>query len=444
MILLERSPDLKPLGDIISFSSNSGHIFQRWEGVEAQLDPIIHKSDRLVFQDWHGNHITTQFWDAEVSYGKKFNGHRGEIAKIVFDHAVSRGIDVRLGQHVKDYFETDSEAGVTLADGTKLTADCVFAAEGVRSPGRKIVLGFEDRPVSSGYAVYRSWMSSAALSQNPRTAHLVNHGDTHYGWIGPDVHFLTASIKDGKDFSWVLTHKDEADIDESWSFPGKVSDVLKCLEGWDPTTHDIVSATPEDKLVDYKLVYRDPLPTFISPKARIALIGDAAHPFLPTSIQGASQAMEDGVTLAVCLEKAAHSAAPSTNGSSESPAQTALRAYEAIRYTRVTRAQGTGVSTREQWHKADWEKIRAHPESLHLKREPWLLDFDAETHAYEVYDATVEKLQRSKEMGVKKEKGEERAEAELSRNGIGRDGDTGIDGKGGVEGRIGQEVDLLA
>lgn len=154
--------------------------------------------------------------------------------------------------------------------------------------------------------------------------------------------------------------------------------------------HDIAKATPADKLVDYKLVYRDPLPTFISPKARIALIGDAAHPFLPTSIQGASQAMEDGVTLAVCLEKSAASA----YDSQQSPdVQLAPRAYEKIRYERVTRAQGTGVSTREQWHKADWDKIRANPQSLHLKREAWLLDFDAEAHAYDVYDDVVAELQ---------------------------------------------------
>lgn len=294
-----------------------------------------------------------------------------------------------------DYFETDTEAGVTISspDGftTKLAADCVFAAEGVRSPGRKIVLGYSDAPKPSGYAIYRAWFPSGSLATNPRTSHLVVNGDTHCGWIGPDVHFLTASIKDGKDFSWVLTHKDEADIDESWSFPGRVEDVLKCLEGWDPVAHDIVKATPADKLVDYKLVYRDPLPTFISPKARIALIGDAAHPFLPTSIQGASQAMEDGVTLAVCLEKCAASACDSK----QSPdVQLALRAYEKIRYGRVTRAQGTGVSTREQWHKADWDKIRANPQSLHLKREAWLLDFDAEAHAYDVYDDVAAEVRR--------------------------------------------------
>lgn len=192
-------------------------------------------------------------------------------------------------------------------------------------------------------------------------------------------------MKKGTEFSWVLTHKDDADIDEDWQFPGDKEEVKKNLVGWAPIVHDIVDATPADRLVDYKLVFRDPLPTFISPKTRIALIGDAAHPFLPTSIQGASQSMEDGVTLAITLEKAGKDDVP-----------LAIRGYEAIRYERVHRAQMTGVTTREQWHKADWDKIWKDPKSLHLKRDAWLLDFDAETHAYEVVDDVLKDLKQGK------------------------------------------------
>lgn len=65
-------------------------------------------------------------------------------------------------------------------------------------------------------------------------------------------------------------------------------------------------------------VYREPLPKWTN--GRIALIGDAAHPHLPTSIQGASQAMEDGATIAVCLQL-----------SGKSKATEALQAYERIR-----------------------------------------------------------------------------------------------------------------
>lgn len=182
VILLEKVAELKPLGDIISFSSNSGHIFERWEGVVDELEPISHHSDGLDFYDWMGNFATRQIWDVEKQWGRRINGHRGEIHDVVFRHAKARGIDIRLGQQVGDYFETDSEAGV-IANGERLTADCVFAAEGVKSAGRKIVLGFEDRPKPSGYAVYRSWFTSDELAKNERTKHLVVNGDSHTGFV---------------------------------------------------------------------------------------------------------------------------------------------------------------------------------------------------------------------------------------------------------------------
>ncbi|KAK3940904.1 hypothetical protein QBC46DRAFT_384095 [Diplogelasinospora grovesii] len=377
VILFDKSPALKPLGDIISFGQNSSRFFAKWPGVKEAIDPIIHKSEEFHFHDWRGKFVTTQSFSAEhKAWGPRVNGHRGEIHQVLIQHVLDRGIDFQLGRNIVDYFETDSHAGVRAADGETFTADVVLAAEGVRSRGRRLVLGFEDQPQPSGYAVYRTWYPSTQLLQNPLTKHLVEHGDSHNGWIGKDIHFLAAAIKDGKEMSWVCTHKDDGDIEENWQYPGDVDTVLKVLEGWDPVVLELVKATPPDRLFDYKLVFRDPLPTFISPKARTALIGDAAHPFLPTSIQGASQAMEDGVVLAACLDKAG----------GKQKVQEAVRVWEKMRYDRVHRIQKTGVTTREMWHKADWDAIWKNPESLHLAREKWILDFDAEQDAYESYE----------------------------------------------------------
>ncbi|KAK3291967.1 uncharacterized protein B0H64DRAFT_408532 [Chaetomium fimeti] len=313
----------------------------------------------------------------------RVNGHRGEIHGVVLAHARARGVDVRLGVNVVRYFEEEGLAGVETEDGQRLTADVVLAAEGVRSRGRKLVLGFEDRPQPSGYAVFRTWFAADELLRNEKTRHLVENGDSHTGWIGEDVHFLAAAIKGGREMSWVCTHRDEGSIEESWQFPGKIEDVLKVVNGWDPVVVELVKLTPPERLFDYKLVFRDPLPTFISPKARTALIGDAAHPFLPTSIQGASQAMEDGVVLAACLDKAG-----------KDKVQEAVRVWERIRYERVHKIQQTGVATREQWHKADWDAIWKDPESMHLKREAWILNFDAEADAYASYDAVRDELEK--------------------------------------------------
>jgi 2-polyprenyl-6-methoxyphenol hydroxylase-like FAD-dependent oxidoreductase len=79
--------------------------------------------------------------------------------------------------------------------------------------------------------------------------------------------------------------QDDENIDESWSFPGKVEDALEVVKGWDPTCAAIISKTPPGALIDFKLVYRDPLPTWVSKHGRAALLGDAAHPFLPTSVR---------------------------------------------------------------------------------------------------------------------------------------------------------------
>ncbi|KAK4247597.1 hypothetical protein C7999DRAFT_41135 [Corynascus novoguineensis] len=387
VVLLEKAAELRPLGDIISFGQNSSRFFDKWPGVREALEPLVHKSEAVNFFSWDGRFVTTQsFAEEHRAWGSRVNGHRGEIHAAVLRHALDCGINVRLGRNVVRYFEEEdgSLAGVETDDGERLTADVVLAAEGVRSRGRQLVLGFDDRPQPSGYAVYRAWFPADEVRKNEKTRHLVEHGDSHNGWIGQDVHFLAAAIKDGREMSWVCTHKDEGGIEESWQFPGRIDDVLKVVKGWDPVVVELVKMTPPERLFDYKLVFRDPLPTFISPKARTALIGDAAHPFLPTSIQGASQAMEDGVALAACLDRAG-----------KGRVQEALRVWERIRYERVHKIQLTGITTREQWHKADWDAISKNPESLHLKREAWILNFDAEADAYASYDAVRDELEKN-------------------------------------------------
>lgn len=375
--LLEKSSTIEEItrfGDIISFDPNGARLFQRWPGVIEAMYKVARKTSWLDLYHWQGEFVTRQSFEREKEWGPRINGHRGELYSIIYDHAVKRGLDIRLSQRVTDYFENENKAGVVV-NGERMEADVVIAAEGVRSRGRQIVLGFDDKPKSSGYAVYRCWFSGDAIKDNELIKHLVVDGDTHSGFIGPDLHFLVSSLKDGKEFNWVFTHVDDGNIEESWQFPGKIEDCLKYVEGWALVVQEIVRSTPKNaRLIDHKLVFRDPLPTFISPMARTVLIGDAAHPFLPTSIQGASQSIEDGVVLATCLELAGKSDVP-----------LAMRAHEKIRYERVHRAQATGVKTRERWHKANWDEISKTPEAIHLSREAWLLNFDAEKDCYDRY-----------------------------------------------------------
>ncbi len=61
-----------------------------------------------------------------------------------------------------------------------------------------------------------------------------------------------------------------------------------------------------------------------------------------------------------------------------------------FRYQRVRRAQVTGETTRDMWHNAD---VGARGAAVELPRPEWLLGFDAERHAYEVYEGIVRLIQ---------------------------------------------------
>ena len=136
------------------------------------------------------------------------NGHRGEMHMMVLHYAQdSLGIEIRTGARVDKYFEDESNAGVELASGERITGDVVIGSDGVRSKAREQVLGYFDKPRSSGYAVFRTHFPAYDMMDDELTKEFVDYGDTFTGWAGPHVHFLFLSSKGGKEASWFLTHK---------------------------------------------------------------------------------------------------------------------------------------------------------------------------------------------------------------------------------------------
>lgn len=81
-----------------------------------------------------------------------------------------------------------------------------------------------------------------------------------------------------------------------------MEEVKKSVEGLDPRIRVVVEKT--EACLDWKICYRDPLPTWVSKSHKLALLGDSCHPHLPTSAQGASQATESAGVLGVCLKLA--------------------------------------------------------------------------------------------------------------------------------------------
>ena len=63
------------------------------------------------------------------------------------------------------------------------------------------------------------------------------------------------------------------------------------------------------------------------------------------------------------------------------------------------------------WHKADWDKVAKDPKSVQMPREDWVFLHDAEKHAEEVFEETLQRVRGSKKEvsvdvnGIASEKG---------------------------------------
>lgn len=185
----------------------------RWDSslVADKLRPICmnHKSFKIHTHD--GGFVFEQPAMAPNREKPMYNGHRADIHKVFYEYAQSLGVSFVMGERVTAYHEDPStgKAWVETESSGIFVGDVVVGADGVRSKARKLVLGFDDKPKSSGYAVFRAWFNAeeSGISTDPLTKEFVENGDTHTGWLGPDVHLLVASCKQGKEISWVCTHR---------------------------------------------------------------------------------------------------------------------------------------------------------------------------------------------------------------------------------------------
>lgn len=126
VVIYESFPELKQLGDIISFGPNAGRIFHRWSNgnVVSRLRPLSINLENYGFRihKWDtGEVVLTQRRPPPDPEAPVLNGHRGELHEVVFNYARDElKIPIHLGEPVVDYFESQGGAGIQLQDGRKV------------------------------------------------------------------------------------------------------------------------------------------------------------------------------------------------------------------------------------------------------------------------------------------------------------------------------------
>jgi salicylate hydroxylase len=234
---------------------------------------------------------------------------------------------IRLGSEVTSL---DHDNGVlTIKDGTQFKKDLIILADGSRC---QFVDQIVQRPIKmykTGLTAYRSLVPFSKINADPLTKVLWENEDPGFFNVEyPDtgVKVVTYPCRNNTVLNFAVIHKDEesnSDLQgvegDNWHNTASQTDVRKCLEGGHPAWMKLCDMTDEIKA--FTIMTHEPLDCMVC--GRAVLIGDSAHPMLPTHGQGAAQAIEDAAAMEIIFK-----------GQGSGEVEGLLNIYEDVRLSR--------------------------------------------------------------------------------------------------------------
>jgi 2-polyprenyl-6-methoxyphenol hydroxylase-like FAD-dependent oxidoreductase len=234
----------------------------------------------------------------EVATGSSLPGalasrtvHRAALHRALRDEAERRGVRFEYGKRA---VSVEPDATVRFADGTSAAAEVLVGADGIRSIVRNSIDPRAPSPRYVGLVNFGGYTPDCGLGDAPGTWSMIFGKWAFFGY----------AVDPSGGAVWFANVPRPATTDEERASTSLASwtDQLCALFADDagPAVHLVRAGRLDlagDNTCDLPTV-----PTWS--RGRICILGDAAHAPSPSSGQGASMAIEDGVALALCLRDA--------------------------------------------------------------------------------------------------------------------------------------------
>lgn len=216
---------------------------------------------------------------------------RRHLQEVLLDHAARAGIPVQFGYRAEAIeLDANGKAVAHFENGASIRPDLLIGADGrMGSVARKFVAG-DNTPVYQGFV---NWIG---VAQAPHA--LVDDIAIQDFW-GAGERFGCVPIRPDLVY-WAAAQVRL--LNEARPSEDMRKEVEDLFAKWPEPVAYLIRATPANAIRLIAVHDLEPLHTWS--RANVLLVGDAAHAPLPTSGQGACQALEDAWHLARCLDGA--------------------------------------------------------------------------------------------------------------------------------------------
>ena len=210
---------------------------------------------------------------------------RADLARILFEHAVAAGAEIRFDSKVTGLEQSDDSVEVFVNGESAGSFDLLVGADGLNSTVRELI-GITTKPETTGMGIWRAFVSHPAE---------VAHSDLYYG--GPM--YIAGYTPTGEDTMYAFL------VEKAQDRTGVTDDEAKAImieqsrayDGpWNAVRADLEAGVTPNYTWFTKHLVEGPWN-----RGRVVIIGDAAHSCPPTIAQGAAQGLEDAVVLTELL-----------------------------------------------------------------------------------------------------------------------------------------------
>ncbi|MDB5822129.1 MAG: hypothetical protein JWR21_833 [Herminiimonas sp.] len=319
----ERSIDLGEVGAGLQMGPNAVKVI-RALGLEEQFMQLACEPPSRVTLKWDdGTEMSREPFKGRMhaTFGAGYQmAHRADVHNLLLSLVPQESI--HTGVECVDVQNGKDGAVLRLASGEEIEADVVLGADGIHSVVRTAVFG-ESKARFTNQICWRLVLPMEEVRKAADKLPASFDGSQYTGWLGPKGHVILYPIRGGESLNIFAGRVSDQWAGEKWAVPSPIDEMLDAYAGWHPGMLYLLSRATET--FKWGIHDHDPLDAWVS--GRIALLGDAAHPMMPTLAQGAAISIEDGYAIARHLD--AHRADPIA----------ALAEYERARLPRAARVQ---------------------------------------------------------------------------------------------------------